>query len=55
MKENHAHSYIFARNLGYTGAVTIHILRFYEDCLKICIYKLTLYRVYSIMMNIRNR
>lgn len=31
-------------------------LRFYEECLKICIYKLTLHRVSSIMMNLeRNK
>lgn len=55
MKRNHAHSYSFDRKSGYAGSGSIHILRFYEDYLKICIYKLTLHRVYSIMMNIRNR
>lgn len=28
-------------------------LRFYEDCLKICISKLTLHKLYFIMMNLK--
>ena len=52
MKKNHAHSYSFDRKSGYAGSRSIHILRFYEDYLKICIYKLTLDRVYFIMMNL---
>lgn len=31
----------------------IEFLRFYEDCLKICISKLTLHKLYFIMMNLK--